>query len=113
MTQSSSPMEKRVDAHVIAERTGVPHRTILALAQRGEIPAAKIGRRWTFSPARIEAWIIEQETLNCQSHRVDSQPKNRRTASFAAIRGGRKSSFAENDIDRAYSQMMHGKRKGA
>ena len=44
----SSQMEKRVDAHVIAERTGAPHRTILALAQRDEIPAAKIGRRWTF-----------------------------------------------------------------
>lgn len=113
MTQPPATMEKRVDAHVIAERTGVPHRTILALAQRGEIPAAKIGRRWTFSPARIEAWIIEQETLNCQSRRVDIRPKNRRTASFAAIRGGRKSSFAENDIDRAYSQMMHGKRKDA
>ncbi|WP_265001290.1 hypothetical protein, partial [Komagataeibacter saccharivorans] len=50
---------------------------------------------------------------NCQSHRVDSQPKNRRTASFAAIRGGHRSSLAESDIDKAYAQMMRGKRKGA
>lgn len=113
MTQSPNPMEKRVDAHVIAERTGVPHRTILALAQRGEIPAAKIGRRWTFSPARIEAWIIEQETLNCQSRRVDTRPKNRRTASFAAIHGGRRSSFEAKDTEKAYEQLMRGKQKNA
>ncbi|MGS0649102.1 helix-turn-helix domain-containing protein [Komagataeibacter melomenusus] len=105
-------MEKRVDAHAIAERTGVPRRTILALAQRGEIPAAKIGRRWTFSPARIEAWIIEQEALNCQSHRVDSRPKHRRTASYAAIHGGRRSPFEANDTEKAYAQLMRGKRKG-
>lgn len=113
MTQPPSTMEKRVDAHVIAERTGVPHRTILALAQRGEIPAAKIGRRWTFSPTRIEAWIIEQESLNCQSRRVDSRAKHRKTASFAAIRGGRRSSFEVNDTEKAYAQLMQGKRKSA
>jgi excisionase family DNA binding protein len=47
---------------------GLSDRTVRALAERGEIPgAAKIGRRWTFSLARLRDYVRQKETEACRS----------------------------------------------
>lgn len=71
---------------------GVPKRTIQSMAQRGEIPAAKVGRRWTFSRGRIQEWITEKENRNLCRELPESRAKHKRqkTAFFAEKFGGQK-----------------------
>jgi excisionase family DNA binding protein len=60
-------MAERIRLAEAAEILGVPVRTVQALAARGEIPAAKVGRLWTFNPDRLRSWLQERETMACRS----------------------------------------------
>ena len=49
-------MAGRISAAVVAERLGVSERTVLRMAERREIRALRVGRRWSFDPADVEAF---------------------------------------------------------
>ncbi|MDE5062977.1 helix-turn-helix domain-containing protein [Acetobacter tropicalis] len=105
----------RIDAQEVASMLGVPKRTIQSMAQRGEIPAAKVGRRWTFSRSRIQDWVMEKENKNlCRAHQ-ESRTKQKRpkTAFFAEKFGGQKLLSAASATEKAYAQLMHGRLKDA
>ncbi|MUG90167.1 helix-turn-helix domain-containing protein [Bombella sp. ESL0385] len=104
--------EQRVNAAFVAGFTGIPASTIIKLAQQGRMPATKIGRRWTFSPSRIEQWIKEKEDENlCRIQLGESQKNLHRIALKEGMSGGRRSSFLVSDTDKAYARMMRGKRR--
>ena len=44
----------------VARRFGVNATTVYRLAQRGRLPAFKIGNQWRFSEEMLEAWVSEQ-----------------------------------------------------
>jgi len=41
----------------LAELLRVAEKTVYTLAQRGEIPAFKVGGQWRFSRSAIQSWI--------------------------------------------------------
>jgi len=41
----------------VAELLRIAEKTVYTLAQRGEIPAFKVGGQWRFSRGAIQAWI--------------------------------------------------------
>lgn len=44
----------------VADYLKLPKSTVYKLAQKGELPGRKIGRRWRFSRAQLEQWLREQ-----------------------------------------------------
>ena len=44
----------------VAERFGVNATTVYRLAQRGRLPAFKVGNQWRFSEEMLEEWVSEQ-----------------------------------------------------
>ena len=44
----------------VAKRFGVNATTVYRLAQRGKLPAFKVGNQWRFSREMLEAWVSEQ-----------------------------------------------------
>lgn len=53
----------RITADQAAMILGVPLRTVQQMAAAGCLPGAvKIGKRWTFDPAKLSAWLGENET---------------------------------------------------
>jgi excisionase family DNA binding protein len=56
----------RIRADRVAEMLGVPIRTVQDLAARGELPAAKIGRSWTFDEGKVAAWLERKEAETCR-----------------------------------------------
>lgn len=59
-------MAGRITADRVAEMLGVSLRTVQLLTARGEIPAAKIGRRWMYRPEAVTAFEEEREA--CQKN---------------------------------------------
>jgi hypothetical protein len=52
----------RIQTKAAASILGVTPRTVQNLANRGELPgAAKIGKVWTFDPAKLQRFIADQE----------------------------------------------------
>ena len=47
---------------------GKSERTILEWAQKGKIPAYKIGAKWNFPKDEIERWLSEKGILSLQCH---------------------------------------------
>ena len=47
----------------VAKRFGVNATTVYRLAQRGKLPAFKVGSQWRFSEARLEAWAEHHERI--------------------------------------------------
>ena len=41
------------------------------MAKKGEIPASKIGSRWRFDRAEIDAWVKDQKPVHINSHLND------------------------------------------
>ena len=41
----------------VAELLRIAEKTVYTLAQRGEVPAFKVGGQWRFSRGAIQAWI--------------------------------------------------------
>lgn len=54
-------MEKLVTVQVVADYLKMSPQTIYRFAQQGRIPALKVGNRWRFRLADIEAWLQQQE----------------------------------------------------
>jgi len=60
--------EKRRDPHEVmtlpeaAEYLRISKSTLYALAQRGEVPCKKVGRRWRFSRNALDRWLQEDGT---------------------------------------------------
>lgn len=50
-------MEDLWDVKRVAEHLGVTTRTIYSKLRTGEIPAIRVGGRWRFRPADIDAWL--------------------------------------------------------
>ena len=47
----------------VAKRFGVNQTTVYRLAQRGQLPAFKVGNQWRFSEARLEEWVADRERI--------------------------------------------------
>ena len=47
----------------VAKRFGVNPTTVYRLAQRGVLPAFKIGGQWRFSEELLESWVADQVTI--------------------------------------------------
>ena len=54
-------MEELWKAQEVAEVLKCSPRTVLAMAERGELPSVKISRLRRFRPADIEAWVQDRE----------------------------------------------------
>ena len=46
----------------VAQRFGITVSTVYRLAQRGRLPAFKVGGQWRFSPEMLESWVADQVT---------------------------------------------------
>jgi hypothetical protein len=49
------------------------------LARRGEVPAAKIGKRWVFSRALLLDWLAEETARQMAARRQPRASANRKT----------------------------------
>ena len=47
----------------VAKRFGVNVTTVYRLAQRGKLPAFKVGNQWRFSEVRLEQWVADREQV--------------------------------------------------
>ena len=61
----------------VAERFGVNSTTIYRLAQRGSLPAFKVGSQWRFSEPLLEAWVEDQITLEWLRTEDDSEKRKK------------------------------------
>lgn len=96
-------MKERVRSSRASEITGLPVRTVQALAARGELPgAAKLGKVWTFDEARLRAWVRQGEAKACRGISIGA------TAS-----GGRACRFPAATIDAAYERLFSPKQRSA
>jgi len=57
----------------VAELLRVAEKTVYTLAQRGEIPAFKVGGQWRFSRSAIQSWI-DNRTRAGQPGGADATP---------------------------------------
>jgi len=48
------------NVRAVAQYLSVNERTIYRMAERGELPAFKVGGSWRFRPEEIDAWIKRQ-----------------------------------------------------
>ena len=72
---------------------GVSTRKVQEMAAAGRLPgAAKIDQLWTFDPAKIRAWILEQEALVSRRHKP---------AAAAAPAPAWKRDYSAADLERA------------
>lgn len=44
----------------VAKKFGINPTTVYRLAQRGALPAFKVGSQWRFSPQMLDVWISGQ-----------------------------------------------------
>ena len=47
----------------VAKRLGVNPTTVYRLAQKGRLPAFKVGSQWRFSEEQLDAWVADQVTI--------------------------------------------------
>lgn len=100
-------MAERIRATAAATILGVTVRTVQALAQRGTIPAARVGGLWTFSEPELRAWLREQ--AECRRNEVE--PCRRGAIGAAASSGSAPRSRGGNTA-RAYEQAIQRLRGG-
>lgn len=63
----------------VADLLRVAEKTVYALAQKGEIPAFKVGGQWRFSRGAIQVWIEERTRAAQQSSGAPSASSAART----------------------------------
>lgn len=68
-------MSKPATLKQIADYFQVSPSTVYGMAQRGEIPAFKVGRQWRFSWARIRQWEMEQESPSAKAKEIMQELK--------------------------------------
>lgn len=59
---SEHPMPQLMNVEEVAAYLRVATATVYRLAQRGEIPAAKVGRVWRFQKEVIDLWLKQQQS---------------------------------------------------
>lgn len=47
----------------VARRFSVNVTTVYRLAQRGRLPAFKVGNQWRFSETRLDQWVADRERV--------------------------------------------------
>ncbi len=52
--------EEPIGAGEAAKMLGVSSRTVIKLAERGELPGFRVGKLWKFRPSDIEDYIEQQ-----------------------------------------------------
>jgi excisionase family DNA binding protein len=52
--------EEPISTEEVARMLGVTPRTVIRLAERGEIPGFRVGRLWKFLPSDIQGYIDRQ-----------------------------------------------------
>ncbi len=57
----------------VAKRFGVNPTTVYRLAQKGVLPAFKIGGQWRFSEELLESWVADQVSIE-RLKAADSHP---------------------------------------
>ena len=55
--------ERYLSIGQVAERLGVNVTTVYRLAQKGRLPAFKVGSQWRFSWDQLESWVADQVTI--------------------------------------------------
>lgn len=58
----------------VGELLRVAQKTVYSLAQKGELPAFKIGGQWRFSRTAIESWIAERTRSRLQAGTPAASP---------------------------------------
>lgn len=100
----------RIDVEQVAELAGLSARQVQAMAKRAEIPGgAKFGRKWTFDPVAVKAWIKEQEDKVCRDAALaanETSPKGTAHSTPESKLPGRMS-------DEAYTRAIGKKRSAA
>jgi excisionase family DNA binding protein len=62
---SNPPIEPMVGLQEAAAILDVSTATVTRYAERGEIPAMKMGNRWKFLASRLDKWRQEKLSSNC------------------------------------------------
>ena len=57
---ADNPIPSVMNVQEVAAYLRVAPATVYRLAQRGELPAAKVGRAWRFQKEAIDRWLSEQ-----------------------------------------------------
>ncbi len=57
------PEKTYLTVEEVASRFGIAPTTVYRLAQRGKLPAFKVGGQWRFSPSILEAWVADRMTM--------------------------------------------------
>ena len=60
--QGDLAMDKWLTLEQIAEYLQMSTSSIYKMAQKGKIPAYKVGRQWRFRKEEIDAWIKKQKS---------------------------------------------------
>ncbi|RKY95828.1 MAG: hypothetical protein DRQ06_02845 [Candidatus Hydrothermota bacterium] len=60
--QGDLAMDKWLTLDQIAEYLQMSTSSIYKMAQKGKIPAYKVGRQWRFRKEEIDAWIKKQKS---------------------------------------------------
>lgn len=103
-------MGERVRAPAAAAILGVTVRTVQLLAQRGTIPAARVGGVWTFDESRLRAWLNERDN-QCRGKHPEVEVSRPDATGAAAPSGSARSSKGQSTA-KAYEQMMRNWRAG-
>lgn len=62
MAESNSN-KRYLTVEEVAERFGLNATTVYRLAQRGKLPAFKVGNQWRFSELRLDEWVADRERI--------------------------------------------------
>lgn len=60
----------------VAKKFGINPTTVYRLAQRGALPAFKIGNQWRFSPDMLNVWISDQVNYDRIQKENNNNSKN-------------------------------------
>ncbi len=58
--------EPLIDANAAARILAVSAKTVKRMADRGEIPALRIGNRWRFRASELDEWMRSKLRSTCQ-----------------------------------------------
>jgi hypothetical protein len=78
---------ERVTIRAAAKILGLKVRTLQAMSARGEIPgAAKIGRQWTYDPAKLRRFVEQQEQATTCQNNARPQPDAIGAGKFCGVK---------------------------
>jgi excisionase family DNA binding protein len=91
---------KTINTEEAAKILGIKERCVRIKASIGEIPAAKIGRKWLFIEEDLQNYIRSLYANQASAKQVPVKEKNKWHLSNVGIRTGRTSITEESDFDR-------------